>query len=151
MICLAILLGFSKDEISQLSQLPEHREKRMKAFLLMQKYLSSDIIFWTFNPSDRPFTSKELPWAPPSFLSRTWGPIHEMLRDPYYDTENYEVTNDVAFADESGFHVRYPGIALDLRELTEKSEKTISIFLDQSNATDSIAKVYRCFVLFVLG
>jgi len=116
-ICLAILLGFTEKQIVALSALPQDPVQRLRRFMLEQKYLPGEILFWHFEPSR---TSREdgFAWAPKSFLARRGSGLAGSFRDLFENaysgylnsrqmpslTENY--------VDEQGFHVRHAGLAL---------------------------------------
>lgn len=116
-ICLAILFGFSRDRIAYLHNLPEDAGLRMQHFLVLQKYLPKELIFW--HPKDRSLAFDGMSWVPPTFLGRLFGTPGYIQRDPFIEgvavpTARSLPTTEDAFADEQGFHVQFPGLTLPL-------------------------------------
>ncbi|MCJ1377320.1 hypothetical protein MMC17_000414 [Xylographa soralifera] len=118
-ICLAILLKLS---ISELSQLEEDPKTRMKAFILMQRFFSSSVLFGHGLHEER-FEEEGFRWAPYSFLSRTSGPsaYNNMFSSQWIEELPHV---EIAYADEQGLHIRSHGFRLDFRNCREPNTYT---------------------------
>jgi hypothetical protein len=104
-ICIANMLGLDLSSILAVSRYEsEAKIKRMKAFILLQKYFPQGSIFQgDYSDLTRPSTTAliGLEWAPQSFVFRTRKPS---LEQP--DTH-------LALADELGFHVSLVALVPD--------------------------------------
>jgi hypothetical protein len=130
-ICLAILLGFRKDWIQKLQRLPEDAGLRMKLFLMMQKYVPREMPFWKI----RNLTGDGFSWAPSTFLSRRGRSITNALPDPSREYRQALTMRDIAspnetYVDSKGFHVRFPGISLELTEYTRQEATELQIHVE---------------------
>src|SRR2546429_9374763 len=67
-----------------------------------------------------------------------------MLRDPYWNYEDFGIANDKAYVDGSGFHVKYPGVSLDLSTYAEESQTIITIFLEEVDMVAGATSMYKC-------
>ena len=126
-ICLAILLKLS---VSTLAQLDPDPRVRMRAFILMQRFFPTAVLFGRGNYEEH-FEDEGFRWAPCSFLTRTAGPsAYENLFDPRWTGKEESV--ETAYADERGLHVQTFGFRLDLRNFGEKNPKnpTVCLVLD---------------------
>ena len=129
-VCLAILLGFRKDWIQILHRLPEDADLRMKLFLMMQKYVPREMLFW----EGRNLSGHGFAWAPSTFLSRRGGVPHG-LPDPSREYRKALTMRDVrspneTYVDSNGFHVRFPGIFLELTDYTKEKAKDIQMHVE---------------------
>ena len=117
-ICLAILLELP---VSTLAQLDPDPRVRMKAFILMQRFFPTSVLFGRGNPEEH-FKDEGFRWAPCSFLTRTVGPsVYENMFDPRWIGKEDSV--ETAYADEEGLHVQSFGFQLDLRNCKAKPSK----------------------------
>jgi hypothetical protein len=135
-VCLAILFGFSRDQIEFLHRLPHDPDERMRHFLLMQRYLPPELIFW--EPNNLSFDG--LTWAPSTFLSRTGGNFSAYFKDEILN-ENFDGAADhkcssgeEAFVDHHGFHVQYPGLIINFEGFNEKGNKRLDCFVEDVSA-----------------
>ncbi|MCJ1319161.1 hypothetical protein MMC15_004494 [Xylographa vitiligo] len=118
-ICLAILLQLAVSEISQLEQ---DSKIRMKAFILMQRFFPSSVLFWHGFQEER-FQEEGFRWAPYTFLSRTSGPSpYDNMFSSQWIAELPHV--ETAYADPQGLHMRSHGFRLDLRNCRQPNTNT---------------------------
>ena len=120
-ICLAILL---KLNVSKLNQLKQDPKVRMKAFILMQRFLPSSVLFGRGNFENR-LEEEGFRWAPISFLGQTAGPssYDNLFSDRWID-ESPRV--DTTHADEQGLHLRSHGFRLDFRNCMGTARQTLT-------------------------
>ncbi|KAH6710567.1 hypothetical protein BKA61DRAFT_522966 [Leptodontidium sp. MPI-SDFR-AT-0119] len=119
-VCLAILLGFDRGQIQELSMLPENPDDRMCKFLLMQKHLPSEIIFWGPDwGSGGQIEADGYRWSPRSYLGRTQALWQGMLRAPFREYYGGPVRLDETFLDTKGLHVKHPGLILGQMHTTQ--------------------------------
>ena len=116
-ICLAILLGFTEKQIVALNALPQDPIQRFRSFMLEQKYLPKEIIFWHFERS-RMSREDGFAWVPKSILARRGSGIAGSFRDLFGNTHSgYLDPREISsftenYVDEQGFHVRHAGLAI---------------------------------------
>lgn len=132
--CLAILLGFTEDQIRTLIQLPPDPVKLLKYFLLQQRYLPKDIIFWPSKSHLR--RSKGFHWATDTFLGRQIPIGSWLLRTPFRKPEEDRMDLPQAssyaesYFDEQGFHVQHAGIAVQVGPSDQLSGESILFYIE---------------------
>ena len=123
-ICLAILL---KLPVSTLAQLEPDPRVRMRAFILMQGFFPTSVLFGR-GKFEEHFEDEGFRWAPCSFLTRTAGPsAYENTFDPRWVGKEESV--ETSYADERGLHVQSFGFRLDVRNCTKENVKNPMVCL----------------------
>jgi hypothetical protein len=83
----------------------------------------------------RNLTGDGFSWAPSTFLSRRGTSITNALPDPSREYRQALTMRDIAspnetYVDSKGFHVRFPGISLELTEYTRQEAKELQIHVE---------------------
>lgn len=106
----------------------------MMHFLLMQRYLPREMLFW----ESRNLNYDGFGWAPSTFLSRRGTGLTYDLpsgSDDYHqwltmwDSKNPDAT----YVDEKGFHVKFPSILFDMSSYTKRT-KQVQIHVENLDA-----------------
>jgi len=119
-ICLANMLGLSLSPILAIDRHePYVCEKRMRAFILLQKCFPQTSIFE--QTEMRSFREERgFRWAPLSFVFRHRIP-----------DETETSSSPLVPVDESGIHVQYPGVLLDWSDLTFNDDRQLFFLLQK--------------------